>query len=359
MSIIAHSLTKRLGEFELVDVSVTIDEGEYFVLLGPTGAGKTIFVECIAGIHAPDRGSVSIGNRDVTPLRPEERQIGYVPQDYALFPHLTVAQNIGFGLKVRREPADVIARRTNELAEMFGIERLLGRATRTLSGGERQRVALSRALATRPRVLLLDEPLSAVDEQTRESLCIELKRIHHELRTTTIHVSHNFEETLSVADRIGVIHRGRLQQIGAPTEIFRRPANEFVAGFVRAENILRGHATRNGEGSVLAIEGQTVLSATPLNGSAVGIVRPEDLEIHAAPPANPLPPNTYEGTIEGALDRGATVKLWIASSPPLRAIIMRSTWLGEELVEGRKVWVRVPPTAVHLFRSEAVADEAE
>lgn len=358
MSITAHGLTKRLGEFELVDVSVTIEEGEYFVLLGPTGAGKTIFVECIAGIHTPDRGSVSIDDRDVTPLRPEERGIGYVPQDYALFPHLTVAQNIGFGLRVRRQPADVIERRTNELAEMFGIERLLGRAIRTLSGGERQRVALSRALATRPRVLLLDEPLSAVDEQTRESLCIELKRVHHELRTTTIHVSHNFEETLSVADRIGVIHRGRLQQIGPPAEIFRHPTNEFVAGFVRAENILRGYAARNGEGSVLEIDGQRVLSATALDGPAVGVVRPEDLEIHAVPPPRPWLPNTYEGTIEGTLDRGATVKLWIASDPPLRAIVMRSTWLVEELFEGRKVWVRVPPAAVHLFQSDGSARAA-
>jgi len=347
--IVTEGLTKRLGEFELVEVSVCIDEGEYFVLLGPTGAGKTIFIECIAGIHAPERGRILIDNEDVTRLRPEERQIGYVPQDYALFPHLTARRNIAFGLEVRRLPSDEIARRTAELAALLGVQPLLDRQIRTLSGGERQRVALARALAIRPRVLLLDEPLSAVDEQTRETLCVELKRLHRELRTTTIHVSHNFEETLSVADRIGVVNRGRLQQIGTPGEIFRQPANEFVARFVRSENIFAAMARPTESGTTLDVAGATMKSVLNLAGPVIAAVRPEEVEVLVSPP-EPDAVNIYQGRIEQTLDRGATVKLWIATNPPLRAIVLRPRWLADQLQEGKPVWVRVPPAAVHLFR---------
>jgi ABC-type Fe3+/spermidine/putrescine transport system ATPase subunit len=344
-------LTKRLGEFQLLDASLSIEEGEYFVLLGPTGAGKTILVECIAGIYQPDRGSVLIGEENVTRLRPEERRLGYVPQDYSLFPHLTVEQNIGFGLSVRREAAGMIAARTRELSDLLGITPLLPRAIRTLSGGERQRAALARALAIRPRVLLLDEPLSAVDEQTRETLCVELRRIHEELRTTTIHVSHNFEETLAVADRIGVIRDGVIQQIGTPEEIFRRPANEFVARFVLAENILTGMAARAAEGTAVDVgKGVLVHSSERLAGRATAVVRPEDVEVLAGPPA-PDAVNCYGGTIAETLDRGATVKLWIDSEPPWCALVLRPRWQADRLHRGTRVWVRVPPEAVHLFEA--------
>lgn len=349
--IATDGLTKRLGEFELVDVTVSIEEGEYFVLLGPTGAGKTIFLECVAGIHDPERGRILIDHEDVTRLRPEERRIGYVPQDYALFPHLSARRNIGFGLEVRRVNPTEITARTLELAGLLGIEPLLDRPIRTLSGGERQRVALARALAIQPRVLLLDEPLSAVDEQTREMLCIELKRIHHELRTTTIHVSHNFEETLSVADRIGVINHGRIQQIGSAGDIFRRPANEFVARFVRSENIFPAVVRQGTQPVTLELEGAVMRSAAMLEGSVMASVRPEDVEVWVAPPTGEAV-NVYEGPIEQVLDRGATVKLWIASTPPLRAIVLRPWWLADGLSEGKVVWAHVPPEAVHLFPAE-------
>ena len=349
------NLTKRLGQFQLLGASVTIEEGEYFVLLGPTGAGKTIFIECIAGIHRPESGSVLIGDEDVTHLRPEERQFGYVPQDYSLFPHLTVEQNIGFGLAVRREDPAEIARRTRQLSDLLGITPLLPRPIRTLSGGERQRVALARALAIRPRVLLLDEPLSAVDEQTRETLCGELRRIHEELKTTTIHVSHNFEETLAVADRIGVIRDGVIQQVGTPDDIFRRPANEFVARFVRADNILSGVASPSPEGTAVSLgNGDVVHSSRPLTGPVTAAVRPEDVEVRIAPP-EPSARNCYRGTISETLDRGATVKLWIESETSWVALVLRPQWQTDRLGRGVQVWVRVPPDAVHLFP----ADEAE
>ena len=349
------NLTKRLGEFQLLDASVTVEEGEYFVLLGPTGAGKTIFIECIAGIYRPDRGSILIGDENVTRLRPEERRLGYVPQDYALFPHLSVERNIGFGLSVRRENPSGISRRTRELSDLLGITPLLARPIRTLSSGERQRVALARALAIRPRVLLLDEPLSAVDEQTRETLCAELRRIHEELKTTTIHVSHNFEETLAVADRIGVIRDGVVQQVGSPDEIFRRPANGFVARFVRAENILPGRAAPSPEGVQVRLRnGEVVHSTGSLTGPVAAVVRPEDVEVLACgPEADTV--NCFRGTVRETLDRGATVKLWVHGRSRWVALLLRPRWQAGGLTRGAEVWLRVPPEAVHLFP----ADEAE
>jgi len=350
-------LTKRLGEFQLLEASVTIEEGEYFVMLGPTGAGKTIFIECIAGIYRPDSGAILLGEENVTRLRPEERRIGYVPQDYSLFPHLNVEQNIGFGLAVRREAPSVIARRTRELADMLGITPLLPRPIRTLSGGERQRTALARALAIRPRVLLLDEPLSAVDEQTRETLCVELRRVHEELKTTTIHVSHNFEETLAVADRIGVIKGGVIQQLGTPDDIFRRPANEFVARFVRADNLYAGTATPTANGVAVSVgDGAVLHSAEKLTGCVTAVVRPEDVEVSAAVPGTDGP-NRFEGTVVGTLDRGVTTKLWIDSNPPLLALVLRPRWQLERLQKGVRVHVRIPPEAVHLFRADGADTE--
>ena len=350
--ITTQGLTKRLGDFQLVDANVRIEEGEYFVMLGPTGAGKTIFIECIAGIYGPEAGRMYIGEDDVTRWRPEERQIGYVPQDYSLFPHLTVGGNIGFGLRVRKAPAEEIRERTLELAELLGIADLLDRPIRTLSGGERQRAALARALAIRPKVLLLDEPLSAVDEQTRENLCVELRRIHEELKTTTIHVSHNFEETLSVADRIGVIHNGVMQQVGTPGEIFRRPANEFVARFVRAENIFHGTARPAANGTALELEsGGKLLSTASLTGRVTAAVRPEDVEVLTEAPEDGAV-NCFEGTVEQVLDRGVTVKLWVSTQPELKTIVLRPRWVSEGLTRGRRVWLRVPLEAVHLCAGE-------
>jgi len=246
-----ENLSIRLGEFDLRDISFEVREGEYFVLLGPTGTGKTVLIECIAGLHRPRTGRIILNGRDVTDLPPEERGIAYVPQDYALFPNLTAFENIAFGLRVRKLPDSKVRARVYELAEWLGITYLLDRLPLTLSGGEKQRVALARALAVEPQILLLDEPLAAVDEQTRERLCRELKTIQRQTGATFVHVSHNFEETLAVADRIGVMNFvegteegkrgtrlriGQLLQVGTPEEIFYRRwlplTNKPVSGCV-------------------------------------------------------------------------------------------------------------------------------
>ena len=245
------SLWVELEEFRLCDINLEIAAGEYFVVLGPTGAGKTVLLETIAGLHRPRRGRILLAGEDITHAPPERRGIGFVYQDYALFPHLSVAGNIAFGLRLRGMGRGEIEKRVAAIGRLLGIEHLLHRMPGTLSGGEAQRVALARALVIEPRLLLLDEPLSALDPETREGLQRELGRIHRELGTTTIHVTHDFEEAVALGDRIAVLREdrldeglreGRIVQVGRPEEIFRRPASEFVARFVGVRNIFRGQA---------------------------------------------------------------------------------------------------------------------
>ena len=345
-----RGVSLRLGEFAVRDADVEVAEGEYFVLLGPTGAGKTVLLECIAGLHRPEAGDIRVAGQRVNDLPPEQRRLGYLPQDYALFPHLSVARNIGFGMKLRRRPQADIDEKVGQLAGLLGITHLLGRAPTTLSGGEKQRVALARALAIEPKVLLLDEPLSALDEQTREALCIELRRIHSELGTTTLHVSHNFEETLAVADKIGIIHEGRLRQIGAPEEVFRRPASEFVARFVRCDNVLRGQARRTPEGLVVQVGEAQLLAAGGPAGEVFLAVRPEDVELaHQGPQGAP---NCLSGRVERVVDRGPLVRIDVAAAAPLTALVARSHMHSMGLAVGEAVSAHFEPSAAHVFAVE-------
>ncbi len=342
-----RNLSLRLGQFAVHDVSLEVREGEYFVLLGPTGAGKTVVLECLAGLCRPQSGTLTIGGARVNELPPEERGIGYLPQDYALFPHLTVAGNIAFGMELRRLPRAEIEQRTSHLASLLGISHLLQRETTHLSGGERQRVALARALAIKPRVLLLDEPLSAVDEQTRDTLCSELRRIQRGLRTTTIHVSHNFEETLAVADRIGVIHQGRLRQVGTPEDLFRRPASEFVARFLRGENLFRAKASREGGRLRLELEGARLEAADGPEGDVHCVIRPEDIDI-TTPAAGAA--NVLQCRIADVTDRGALFRVELQGGIRLTALVGRRAFRQSGLGVGDPVAASFDAEAVHVFR---------
>ncbi len=229
-----------LGDFNLNRITLHIEPDSYFVLLGPPGSGKSVFLQCLCGLQSVDSGSIHIAGRDVTHLEPRQRSIGYVPQDYDLFPHLSVWRNIAFGLQEQaKHLAKVdINRQVTEMADMLGIGHLLKRSNILgLSGGERQRVALARALVLRPRVLVLDEPVSALDEATRQTICHQLLAIQRQLHLTTIHVSHVLEEAFTVADKAAVMYNGTLKQVGPIGELLRKPANEFVARFMRCENI--------------------------------------------------------------------------------------------------------------------------
>ena len=345
-----RGVSLRLGEFAVHDADLEVQQGEYFVLLGPTGAGKTVVLECVAGLHRPDKGDVYVDGERVNEAPPERRGLGYLPQDYALFPHLTVAQNIGFGMRVQRKPREEVARRVQELAALLGITHLLRRSPLKLSGGEQQRVALARAVAIQPKVLLLDEPLSALDEQTREVLCVELRRVHEELGTTTLHVSHNFEETLAVADRIGIIHQGRMRQVGTPEEVFRRPNSEFVAQFVRSENVLRGRARAGGRGLVVAVGEAELEAESGPEGEVFLTVRPE--EVVVAPAPGEVRPNRRVGRVARVVDKGALMRVEVDAGVTLVALVGRRAFQGSGLGAGSEVAVSFDPGAAHVFAAE-------
>ena len=240
-----HALRKEFGDVVAVDgVDLEIREGEFFTLLGPSGSGKTTTLRLIAGFERPDDGTVELGGRDVSAVPPYERDVNTVFQDYALFPHMTVAGNIEYGLKVKRVAKHERSKRVEEALEIVQLAGFGKRKPSQLSGGQQQRVSLARAIVNRPRVLLLDEPLGALDLKLRQGMQIELKRIQQEVGITFIYVTHDQEEALTMSNRIAVFSRGRIDQIGSPVEIYEHPATEFVAGFVGVSNLLERDGRR-------------------------------------------------------------------------------------------------------------------
>ena len=232
---------KRFGDVVAVDgVDLEVREGEFFSMLGPSGSGKTTCLRMIAGFETPTAGRIALGGRDVTGLAPYEREVNTVFQDYALFPHMTVADNVGYGLMVRKVPRAERRRLVGDALEMVRLPEYGDRKPAQLSGGQRQRVALARALVMRPKVLLLDEPLGALDLKLRQAMQIELKEIQGEVRLTFIYVTHDQEEALTMSDRLAVFNRGRIEQVGSPADVYERPATGFVAGFVGVSNVLEG-----------------------------------------------------------------------------------------------------------------------
>ncbi|MBO0662428.1 ABC transporter ATP-binding protein [Jiella sp. MQZ9-1] len=243
------TLTKRYGTSTAVDgIDLTIGEGEFFSLLGPSGCGKSTTLRMIAGFVTPSAGRILLGDDDVTALPPEARDIGIVFQNYAIFPHMNVAANIAFGLKMRKVGKAEIDKRVREVLAQVGLEGYENRYSRELSGGEQQRVALARVLVTRPRILLLDEPLSALDKNMREEMKFWIKDLQKSLGITTVYVTHDQDEALTMSDRIGVMERSRLVQVGTPEEIYERPATLFVTGFIGHSNLIDVTARPETEG---------------------------------------------------------------------------------------------------------------
>jgi len=353
-----RGLWVNLEEFRLCDINLDIAAGEYFVVLGPTGAGKTVLLETIAGLYRPDKGRILLAGEDITHAPPERRDIGFVYQDYALFPHLNVARNIAFGLKLRRVSPRDIEQRVAAVGRLLGIEHLLHRRPGSLSGGEAQRVALARALVTEPHLLLLDEPLSALDPETREGLQRELGRIHRALGTTTIHVTHDFEEAVALGERIAVLkedrvdgarREGRIVQVGTPEEVFRRPASEFVARFVGVRNIFRGQAYPADDGyRLVVINGLEIAAVTELEGSVHASVRPEDIVLSREPLLSSAR-NTFRGQIVDISDRGTIVYVTVHVPPDFVCMITRRSLEEMGLREGMGVHIAFKASAVHVF----------
>lgn len=234
-----ENLYKKLGSFELKDINLEIAQGEYFVILGPTGTGKSVILEIIAGLYKPDKGHFYFNEKDLSKEYPENRQIGFVYQDYLLFPHLCVKENIIFGLKQKKIFKKQIQQKLDAIVSMFKIEHLLKRHPTNLSGGEQQRVAMARALITSPKILLMDEPLSALDPSTKNEFLITLKKIHENRKNTVIHVTHDFNVALYLADRIAIMNDGAIVQVGTPEEIFKKPNSIFVAKFIGMKDTLK------------------------------------------------------------------------------------------------------------------------
>jgi len=344
-----RDLCVDLGGFLIKDVTMDIQDGEYFVLLGPTGAGKTILLESIAGLHSIQSGRIVHNGRDITFVSPERRNIGFAYQDHVLFPHLSVHDNISFGLmyrrRARREIEDTIA----QLAELLGITPLLERRPAFLSGGESQKVALARALAIEPELLLLDEPLSALDPETKEAAQRELRRIHNRLRITTIHVTHDFEEALTLGDRIAVLGEGCIIQIGTPEQIFRHAYSEFVARFVMTRNIFNGEVSDSPEGqSVFSVDGVKLVVGTTRRGRLHASIRPEDILVSREPlHSNTF--NSFQGTITHIADRGSVAYLTVNVPPEFTCLILHRSLEEIGLEEKQKVFITLKASAVNIF----------
>jgi sulfate transport system ATP-binding protein len=314
MRIDVHDVAKHFGDFAaLSDVTLEVPEGSLTALLGPSGSGKSTLLRIIAGLEHPDSGEVLLDGTEVTGARPQDRGIGFVFQHYAAFAHMSVRNNVAFGLQIRKRPKDEINSRVDELLALVGLTKWAAQYPHQLSGGQRQRMALARALAIEPRVLLLDEPFGALDATVRAELRQWLRRLHDEQGVTTVLVTHDQEEAMEVADRIAVMNAGRIEQVGSPREIYDQPANDFVMGFV---------------GPVSRIEGK--------------LVRPHDVMVSLSPTDD-----TIEAMVLRVVHLGfeVRVELELPGGEVARAQLTRGQTDELELARGDIVYVRPPVTA--------------
>ncbi len=345
-------LYKAWKEFSLRDINLEVKLGEFFVILGPTGAGKTLLLETIADFYIPDQGEVWLDGHEVTCTPPEQRKIGFIYQDYALFPHMTVEQNICFGLRVQKAGATKATRkRVQGITDWLKISQLAHRYPATLSGGKQQKVAIARAIAIAPSVLLLDEPLCALDRRTQHYLREELKRVKSEFGITMVHVTHDQTEAMLLADRIGVMMHGKIVQVGSPQEIFHKPLNEELADFVGVENILQGTVQRSGQGiaTIDAEAGVRIYTVSEYREGAVKVfVRPEDIVLAERIGERSSARNVLQGRIEELQNMGALTRVKLDSG--LVALITTQSREELGLHQGIAVYASFKATAVHVVR---------
>jgi spermidine/putrescine transport system ATP-binding protein len=369
-------VTKRFGDFTAVDdLSLTIERGEFFSLLGPSGCGKTTTLRMIGGFEEASAGTIYLGEQEVTDLPPFKRDVNTVFQNYALFPHLSVFENVAFGLRRRNVGRDDIRRRVAEMLELVELPGYEHRKPNQLSGGQQQRVALARALINHPRVLLLDEPLGALDLKLRKQMQIELKRIQTEVGITFIYVTHDQEEAMTMSDRIAVMRSGRIEQLGPPEDLYERPTTEFVAGFLGVSNLLDGRVTGrdNGMMEVTLPDGTRLRAHSEGMGGARDVrigIRPEKLKVIAVDGTHAgeidADANAIEGTIVDASYIGVSTQYLVETADRLPMTVyaqnMETSGSEEALADGQRVILAWKPQHTFVIESgpeHEVAEEQE
>ena len=342
-----ENLETRLSGFNLHEINLSIEEGEFFVLMGPTGAGKTVLLEAIAGLVPVKRGKIIINGRDITNLPPEKRFVGIVYQDYTLFPHLTVQQNITYGYRYQKTYKDDLEKRLHHLVETLDLAHLQHRLPVNLSGGELQRTALARALMVNPGVLLLDEPLSALDPGFREEIRNMLKALHTSSQTTFLMVTHDFAEALSLANRAAVMSRGKIEQVGRVEEIFQRPVSRFVADFVGMKNLFpASFADTKAFANAVEVE----LGRKSLFDTGYIALRPEDIVISREAPVASGMRNCYRGTVVGIVDQGFYYEIHASVGDLIfKSLITKRSLFELDIQEGAAIFLAFKAAAVHIF----------
>jgi spermidine/putrescine transport system ATP-binding protein len=362
-SVELRSVTKRFGHLVAVDdLSLAIEQGGFFTLLGPSGCGKTTTLRIVAGFEEATDGQVLIDGSDVATLPPYKRPTNTVFQSYALFPHLSVKDNVAFGLKRTGVNGKEIDRRVREELERVGLAAEANRRPAQLSGGQQQRVALARALVNLPKVLLLDEPLGALDLKLRKGLQVELKRIQREVGITFVYVTHDQEEALTMSDRIAVMNHGRIEQVGDPEEVYERPATTFVAGFIGVSNLMPGTISGTGKAGEVRLDSGVTLSAD-VNGFAPGdrchaVVRPEKLRVDSNGAGGNAP--RVEGLVESSLFLGTSTQLIVRLPDDVRMTVLIPNADEAERQKlpggGAKVRLSWAPEHMHLVRETEVVE---
>ena len=349
-----EQLSKRLDDFIISDISFDVAEGEYFVLLGASGVGKTVLLETITGILTADSGSIKLNGRDITSEKIQKRDIGLVYQDQALFPHLSVRQNIAYGLRSGKHTRAEIDRQVEALAEEVDVTSLLERNPSTLSGGEAQRVALARALATQPKCLLLDEPLSSLDNGSRSEMRALLRRLNRK-KITMVHVTHDYEEAISLAKRIGIMENGKIVQVDTPQQIFQHPKSEFVARFIGIRNFFRGTLDKGEENSdqganfvTSGLQFSVLTDEKPGEGNI--IIRSRDVTV-STEPSSTSARNMFEGTIVDIATARLGVEVIVDIGAEIAALITQDSVNTLGLHYNKKVFVSFKASAVKFIRS--------
>lgn len=343
--LILKNISKRLGEFQIDDISLEISEGTYYVLLGRSGSGKTQLLELIAGLNKPDSGEIWLDNKDITNTRIQGRSIGLVFQDYAIFPNMTVFGNIAYSISAGRVEKSDVKMQVRKVAEELNIAHLLERDTHHLSGGELQRVALARTLITSPRLLLLDEPMASIDASLKD----DIKRLFRRLNKqglTIIHVTHDYREAISLASRVGVIHNGRIIQEGLPDEVFRRPVNKFVARYSGIRNFFRVELRKENDGWKAFCNDKMIINLSENNYPDEGllILRSDDIRI-SRDKLTSTSFNTFRGIVKEILPSEYGMEITVDAGETFYVDMSSDTYKLQPVNEQMEVWISFPPEA--------------